>query len=144
MRIISLYQPYATLMMLGLKTNETRGYLTHVRGTIGIHATATMPKWCKDLLAEEPFKSALEGIELPKGAILGTVEIIDCVTVEAWMKQSYWSLGKLREEVLIKTSNEMHFGDYTEGRFAWKTINPTPFAQPIPAKGKQGFWNYPF
>lgn len=40
MKAISLHQPWATAMALGLKKIETRGRLTHVRGQLVIHAAS--------------------------------------------------------------------------------------------------------
>ena len=134
MRIITLYQPYATLMMLGLKQNETRSFKTRVRGELGIHAAASIPNWCKMKMAEQPFKSALKGIDLPTGKILGTVELIDCVTTSKFLcDQAIYT---------ARTWDEISFGDYSPGRFAWITKNPIPFEKPIIAKGSQGFWKY--
>ena len=31
-------------------------------------------------------------------------------------------------------------GDWRHGRYAWPMSRVTPFAVPIPAKGKQGWW----
>jgi hypothetical protein len=44
MKAISLIQPYATLIMLGLKTNETRSWDTKYDGPLVIHASAGKPK----------------------------------------------------------------------------------------------------
>ena len=40
------------------------------------------------------------------------------------------------------TSKEKCFGDWREGRFAWEFANMTMLPVPIPAKGKQGLWNW--
>jgi hypothetical protein len=34
------------------------------------------------------------------------------------------------------------FGDYSTGRYAWILTLISPLAEPIPAKGKQGFWEW--
>ena len=33
-------------------------------------------------------------------------------------------------------------GDYTPGRYAWKLANVQKLPEPIPAKGRQGLWNW--
>jgi hypothetical protein len=38
--------------------------------------------------------------------------------------------------------NEILFGDYTPGRFAWEFANMRMLPEPIPAKGAQGLWNW--
>ena len=68
------------------------------------------------------------GGNLPRGAVIGTVEIVDCVPVE---------------ELVDSLDNwERLLGDYSPGRFAWVLQNPVMFKTPIPAHGKQGWWNW--
>lgn len=44
----------------------------------------------------------------------------------------------------LKRSNpaEYAFGDYRIGRYAWVFENPVLFEKPIPARGRQGLWNW--
>ncbi len=65
MKALSLTQPWATLVAIGAKRIETRGWWTAYRGELLIHATKTMPRDCRELCDDEPFKSALIG---PPGA----------------------------------------------------------------------------
>jgi len=37
-------------------------------------------------------------------------------------------------------SDQMPYGDWQPGRWAWPLIDPWPLAEPIPAKGAQGIW----
>ena len=69
-----------------------------------------------------------QATELIYGAVLGTVEIVDCVPVE--------------EIVHTLSERERLLGDYSPGRFAWVLRNPVAFSAPVPAKGKQGWWNW--
>ncbi len=66
--------------------------------------------------------------DLPLGAVVGTVEIVDCVPVE--------------DVVDGLTERERALGDYSPGRWAWVLKNPIMFDTPIPARGKQGWWNW--
>lgn len=142
-RVISLYQPYATLMVLGEKQNETRSWDTNYRGPVLIHATKSMPVWCMDLCHKEPFRSVLARhgyhsySNLPKGAILGQVEIMDTMPSDVWLRKTAPHLFGLRNP---RDVQEEHFGDYSAGRFAWRTANPQRFETPYPTKGSQGFW----
>ena len=65
---------------------------------------------------------------LPLGAVVGTVEIVDCVPVE--------------EIADTLTERERALGDFSPGRFAWVLRNPVMFEKPIPARGQQGWWNW--
>lgn len=40
------------------------------------------------------------------------------------------------------TERERVLGDYSPGRFAWVLQNPIMFEKSIPARGKQGWWNW--
>jgi protein gp37 len=127
-KVISLWQPWATLMLIGAKQIETRSWQTPFKGTLVIHAAK---KWDKDLQAianSEPFASVLRihGYDpnaLPLGAALGAVILDRCVSVD--------KLGALSQQ-------EYAFGDYSEGRFGWLTSRPRPFREPLPVAGEQG------
>ena len=41
MKVLSLTEPYATLIMKGIKTIETRSWKTSCRGKLYIHASST-------------------------------------------------------------------------------------------------------
>ncbi|OUO65668.1 hypothetical protein [Anaerotruncus colihominis] len=124
MKAFTVYQPYAYAIVAGLKGYETRPRRTHIRGRVAVHAGKGNPQF-----VSMPVSIALpESAVLHYGAVLGTVEIVDCVPVEAL-------IGKLSER-------ERVLGDYTPGRFAWVLKNPVMFDRPIPARGFQGWWNW--
>lgn len=124
MKAFTVYQPYAYAITAGLKTYETRPRRTHIRGRVAVHA-AKANKWA----ALAPANLGLpESAILHYGAVLGTVEIVDCVPVE--------------ELLPTLSEREKQLGDYSPGRFAWVLQNPVAFPTPIPAKGKQGWWNW--
>ena len=123
MEAFTVYQPYAYAIVAGLKGYETRPRRTHIRGRVAVHAAKGNPQFVT--LAVD--MALPETMKLHYGAVLGTVEIVDCVPVEAL-------IGKLSER-------ERVLGDYTPGRFAWVLKNPVMFDRPIPARGFQGWWN---
>lgn len=47
MRALTLHQPWASLVAVGVKTIETRGWSTTYRGPLLIHAAKTMPPYSK-------------------------------------------------------------------------------------------------
>lgn len=93
--VLSMHQPWASLLVYGIKRIEGRSWSTKHRGRLWIHATSTQPE---DGLVQELEKfytevHAAEGRtpEFPKSyptsALLGTVDVFDCVTsgdVKAW------------------------------------------------------------
>ena len=156
--VLTLTQPYATLAVLGLKQIETRGKRSSHRGILLIHAglgpgyfgsEAALWEFC----LSEPCRSALERVgimspaRLPRGAIIGSVNQVDCVvTWPSWATVEPWfSGGRGGSQWLVPppaNSLERAFGDYTPGRWAYLFDNPRQFAAPIPARGMPGLWRW--
>lgn len=125
---ISLHQPWASAIKEGLKIHETRSWPTNYRGLLAIHAAKKI-----DLVYQQKFARqypALRG-SLSSGSMLCIVELLDCVPVEQIR-------GSLSAE-------ELEFGDYRDGRFAWVLRLVEVFEQPIAARGQQGLfaWTRP-
>jgi ASCH domain len=78
-RALSVRQPWAELIILGHKTIEVRSRVTHLRERIWIYAGQNR------IEAEEEARIAAEySIDvdaLPRGVLVGTVEIIGCRSV---------------------------------------------------------------
>lgn len=123
-RAISLTQPWATLVVTGRKAMETRSWPTSVRGRVAIHASKGMPGWAREAAVQFGF----DPDALPRGAIIGAVDIEDCQPVE-----------EVREAI---SDDELSYGDFDNGRFAWRLSNPAIFDEPIPAVGSLGFWRW--
>ena len=130
-RCISLWQPWASAVALGLKTVETRGWDTKYRGLIAIHAAV---KWSKpqqqfyqQLCVRCPSLQVL-GSRPPLGAIVAVARIADCkMAVEVFQ-----SAGAINQAL----------GDYTHGRFAWLLADVVAI-KPVPYKGRQGLFSLP-
>lgn len=151
MKALTLWQPWASFMVLvpdPPKKNETRGWDTNHRGPLAIHAAASEPGWVRktfcsspelvqllDLLGPTVLPDFVKGHTfpedifraLPRGAVLGSVEVI----------------GTVPTDYATTSWPERALGDYSEGRFAWVTRNPVRLLEPVPWKGRQGFWNLP-
>ena len=139
MRALSIWQPWATLIMTGHKRIETRGWAApySIRGQrIAIAATKTIRAEQRHAAQEPHFRehysaTGLPSIcELPLGCILGTVVIDGCREIDSELMQRLDS----REEA---------FGIYAPARFAWFLRDPQPLPAPITVRGAQGLWNYP-
>lgn len=139
MKCLSLWQPWASVIFeldsdgVQLKPDETRPWKTNIRGTIAIHAAK------KTLPLEESRRYWMQlnalGLSygtLPFGAIIGTVELVDCrPTLDAVKMRKEWQLfwGDYRD-----------VGDDGKSRWAWELRNPVRFTKPIPCVGRQGFF----
>ena len=135
MKAISLTQPWATLVVTGEKKIETRSWRANYRGVLAVHASKGFPKEAKELIYQEPFKSALskhhylENNQLPTGAIIGLIRLEDCVTT------NYIRLHDL-------TTKEFAFGDYSDNRWAW-ILSEAQQIKETECKGMLGLWTVP-
>ena len=95
-RAISIRQPYAELIMQGLKDEEYRSIPTRIRERIYIYASNTLE-------ASEDYSGEL-GVamtKLPRGVLVGTVEVVGC---EGSSEEGYaWILERpIRLKELVK------------------------------------------
>jgi len=134
MRALSLTQPWATLVAIGAKQWETRGWPMRYRGELAIHASKGFPRGCVDLCRDEPFRSTLVSAglatldDLPRGAIVALVDVVDCLQIT---------------EANAPSGNEYLFGNYESGRFMIQLGNVRRLSVPIAAKGSLGLWMVP-
>jgi hypothetical protein len=77
MKILSLKQPWAALIVHGFKDIENRSWSTRYRGPVLIHASQRQDRITVDEI-ERRFGVRLNG-DLLLGGIVGITEIIDCV-----------------------------------------------------------------
>lgn len=128
--VITLWQPWASLIFTGHKRCETRSFappLKYVGKRIAIHAAARTPPRVGDELADLCYDAFGCGwsYSLPRGAILGTATLG----------------GFYPTEKLSPPDDDRIAGDWSNGRYAWQLLDPEPLASPLPAKGKQGWWS---
>jgi hypothetical protein len=87
MLAISLWQPWASLWVSGRKIHETRHWRTLYRGWLVVHAGK---RFDKTLLSDGPLYKLLFDefgddwtSDLPRGALLGRVHLVDCVSTRS-------------------------------------------------------------
>lgn len=121
--VLSVRQPWASLIINGGKDIENRDWPTRVRGRVGIHSSARMTREemesaCDFMASWIPKFSShrFKQDRFPLGYILGTVEIADCVR----QSDSPWFMGE----------------------YGFVLRNPLPLPTPIVAKGALGFWTF--
>lgn len=154
-RVLSLTQPYATLVIAGAKKIETRSWKCPqalIGQRIAIHASKGFADMGTEgfvrLCCAEPFKTTLRaayryGIpfeqheegrlypgDLPRGCILGTARLTGC-----WSTNQDDLVDRLPE-------TERAFGFYGPDRWMWGLDRMQVFPQPIPAKGSLGLWKW--
>jgi len=134
MKALSVRQPFASLLLAGLKQFETRGWplFRELWGVkLALHASKTYDaadQYCTDnLMRWKELQPVLLG-DLPRGKVLGVI------VVEAVYRT---------QEIAPKLSPlEIAQGDYRAGRAAWKVKVIDVFAEPVAAVGKLGLWEW--
>ena len=126
MLALGIRQPWAELILRGIKTIEVRSTETSVRGPIYIYAS----KKLADIPAAETAarKYDLNPDALPKGIIVGTVEIVDC------------TLSNAKDSAAACVPRQ-----YLKKRFAWHLENAKPLEEPLSVRFlPYGVWFYPW
>lgn len=147
MKVISLTQPWASLMALDAKRFETRSWATAYHGPIAIHAAKGFPCDCQQFCTDPVVQSVLakHGFpvwrSLPLGCIIAIRELIDCVPTAYLVDGPDWRFRAIPPGC-PPGPQERYFGDYSPGRFAWITKDVQRLTAPIPAKGALGLWEF--
>lgn len=135
MRTLTLWQPWASLLVARLKLHETRGWPLRRPGWVAIHAAKQEPRAVARLVRQPQrlFQLALGQMgttfeALPRGAVLGLALFGECVRVE-----------QIRADV---GAMDADFGDWTDRRYAWPVLDVWEFPAPVPARGRQGIWQW--
>lgn len=126
MKVLSIKEPWASLIMNNIKKIETRSWKTNYRGELFIHASLSTKN---DLNSE--VQDLIKNMKLNNGYIICKCKLVDCVY--------------MTEEFIdnIKNNNHTEYicGDYQIGRYAW-ILDDIEVIELIEAKGKLGIWNY--
>ncbi len=126
LKVITIKQPFATLIAKGLKQYEFRTWKTKYRGELLIHAGKTIDK-----KAMERYKNF--SFEYPTSCIIAKVDLTNCVLIDETMK------NKLRKE-----NETIYYGvlqDENWHGYGFQLENVREM-DPIYIKGKLGLWNY--
>ena len=103
MRALSIRQPWVEEIMRGSKVIEYRSVNTNIRGTIYIYAG--LGRYPKDEEASLVEDIGYDIDDLPRGFIVGTVDIVDCVQNQA-EGDFEWSLANpKRLKIFLKPTS---------------------------------------
>ena len=120
-RVITLKQPWASLVANGLKIYEFRNMNYSYRGKILIHAGKGIDKDAMDRVKEY-------NLDYPQSKIIAEVEIVDCIKVD---KEFNEMINKLNSPV---------YGSKERTGYAWKLDNIKKMNIDMTITGKQGIW----
>lgn len=159
MKALTIWQPWASLIIAGAKPYEFRGWrppASMIGQRIVIHAAArkidheelgdlawlctnrnrgaaTRKLWAQTCLkaefAQPVFEQALAG-QLPMSAAIGTAIIGEpCLGTV------------IAEEFGVPRANDSDRDEHAN--WGWPMLDIEPWPEPIPMRGAQGFWNWP-
>lgn len=124
MKVITIKQPWASLIVNGYKKYEFRSWKTKFRGEVLIHSSKQQDK-------EMMKRFEKLNLDYPAGVILGKVTITDCLLVTPSF-----------EKDLVKQNELVYGASLNRGGYAFKIENIFKFDTYKEVKGNLGFWNY--
>jgi hypothetical protein len=124
MKALSVKQPWAHLIIFAGKNIENRTWPTNYRGPLAIHASKRKSSQefydaeliCPDRAAAALRRRMLYPEECLYGAIIGTVDLVDCLT----SFDSPWF----------------------QGPYGFVLANPRPLLVPVLVRGALGLWEW--
>lgn len=134
---LTIWQPWAWLIVQGYKDLENRSWSTPHRGTLQIHAGRRFDddfdwEWAQAILERDHNAAMPTSLDaFPLGGIVGRVTLIACA--ERGQRVEGWSPGRL----FIDDS------PWFTGRFGWALKDPQPRAFQ-PCRGNQGLFKPDF
>lgn len=127
MKVITIKQPFATLIAEGLKEYEFRTWPTKMRGDILIHADKGVDK-----VAMKRYEHL--NLEYPLGCIIAQAKLSDCVEIDDKMIKVLKDKNPLVYYGMIhKTDDKKYYG------FKLENVQKI---DSIKINGQLGFWNY--
>ena len=128
MKTLTIKQPFATLIVEGLKEYEFRTWKTNYRGEILIHAGKGVDK--KAMKRYEYL-----GLEYPKGCIIGKATITDCIKIDDDARKI------LKEKNSVIYSNIIDNKDWNGYGFKLENVEKL---EHIEVCGKLSFWEFDY
>lgn len=126
MKVITIKQPFATLIAEGLKEYEFRTWKTKYRGEILIHAGKSIDK-----KAMKKFEHL--HLSYPTGCIIAKCELKDCIYIDEDMRSFLEKKDSLVYSGVVRHPEWEGYG------FQLEAIQKI---EPIPLNGKLSIWDY--
>lgn len=130
MKVLTIKQPWATLIAEGYKEYEFRTWKTNFRGEFLIHAGKSIDK-----KAMKRFEYL--HLKYPLGKIIAKATLTDCVKVDDELREN---LAK-KDLVIYKGVISKEGNDWDGYGFKLKNIEKI---EPISVNGKLSFWDYDY
>lgn len=128
MKVLSIKEPFASLIKDGYKKIETRSFKTNYRGEIYVHAS--IKKVTESYEDNKILNDLMKKVNYNYGNIICKANLVDCKLMDE----------KFLEEIK-NNSQEESLGIYKLGRYAW-ILEDVEVIESIPAKGNLNIWQY--
>jgi hypothetical protein len=122
MKVLTLKQPWATLVAEGIKQYEFRSWKTNYRGKILIHAGSSIEK-------QELNRFKELNLEYPSKKIIAEAELVDCLPLD----------DELNKKII--SENNIAYGNKERTGYAWVLKNIKKIDSNKEIKGQLGLWN---
>ena len=134
MKVLTIKQPWATLICEGYKEYEFRTWKTKMRGEFLIHAGKSVDKE-----AMQRFKHL--NLEYPKGKIIAKAKLTDCVEVTEEFAKKMYQKDKLVYKTIAKSYgiDNLEKNDWKGYAFKLEDVKKIKERE---INGKLSFWNY--
>lgn len=163
MKALTIQQPWASLIVSGDKLYETRCYSTQYRGRIAIHAGKQIDTDAFQYLIspiatiEWLEKLGVKPYNLPLGAVIATADLVKVLYIVHHPgtdvdKAKHIPLGAESlstdkhapdfGDYFVPTEKERALGHWNAGMYAWELRNVKILPEQIPARGRNGLWNF--
>lgn len=126
MKVLTIKQPFASLIAEGIKEYEFRTWKTKYRGELLIHAGKGIDK--KAMKEFEKYN-----LEYPSGCIIAKVNLTDCIFIDDQAREMLQIKNPLVYESIIKHTEWKGFG------FQLENVKKI---EPISMNGKLSLWEY--
>lgn len=128
MKVITIKQPFASLIAAGLKEYEFRTWKTKFRGEILIHAGKGIDK-----KAMEIFKCY--NLDYPTGCIIAKANLVDCIEINSKERKMLEEKNPLVYSGIIKHPEWEGYGF---------NLEKVEKIKPINVNGKLSLWEYDY
>ena len=128
MKVITIKQPWASLIAEGIKEYEFRTWKTKYRGDILIHAGKGIDKKAMK-------KFECYNLDYPSGCIITKATLTDCILVD---EESRKMLNRKNPLVYSNIINDLNWKGYG---FKLENVEKV---KPIDINGKLSLWNYDY
>lgn len=145
MKTLSIKQPWTELIFLGIKPVENRTWYTAHRGKILVHASGasftSLLSSCLNMERVQEISRLCPGIsnyvsDLQHSAIIGEVEIVDCV-------QNHPSIWADHFEIKKRKQKDGSIIPVEVPVWNWVLANPVRYKEPIlNVKGALSLWEF--